>query len=170
MTYTEAKKKKFKAQIRREVNAGTFSVDGFAEREGMDRKTLRRWICADKKLLALITQYNVERKEAEQKAKADRKKERRTGRSQKPFETTEVENDQDEDKGTSVITTRSLDVKTIEDALRIAEVDHDVWEVERSKVNSWEVTIGKRSTGTGQPETYTNFQVTVWLRRIAGPV
>jgi len=169
MKYTEAQKKKLKAKIRKEIKAGTFSGGGFSNREGMDVKTLRRWINQDKKLFALVTKYNVERAEAEHESRDSRKEEKRTGQSQKPFTTTQVEDEKDEGAGTSVITTRSLDVKTIEDALQIAEVDRDIWEVERSKVNSWEVTIGKRSTGTGQPETYTNFQVTVWLRRIAGP-
>ena len=65
-----------------------------------------------------------------------------------------------------IITTRSLDIKTLEDALKHAKVDSKVWEVERFSVNSWEVTMGKKSTKTEKPETYTNFQVKVWLRRI----
>ena len=170
MRYTDAQKRKLKKKIISKLKDGSWSLGAFADSEAMDRKTLRRWILQDKKLNAKVKQFNEDRKEEEATASEAKRKEKKTGRSQKPFETTEVENDKDEDKGTSVITTRSLDVKTIEDALRIAEVDRDVWEVERSKVNSWEVTIGKRSTGTGQPETYTNFQVTVWLRRIAGPV
>ena len=170
MRYTDAQKRKLKKKIIRKLKDGSWSLGAFADSEAMDRKTLRRWILQDKKLNAKVKQFNEDRKEEEATASEAKRKEKKTGRSQKPFETTEVENDKDEDKGTSVITTRSLDVKTIEDALRIAEVDRDVWEVERSKVNSWEVTIGKRSTGTGQPETYTNFQVTVWLRRITGPI
>jgi hypothetical protein len=64
-----------------------------------------------------------------------------------------------------MISVRSLDIKTLDDALKIAKVDLDVWEVERYVVNSWEVTVGAKGTGTDQPETYTNFQVKVWLKR-----
>jgi hypothetical protein len=70
-----------------------------------------------------------------------------------------VEVDLGKDAGT--VTTRSLDVKTLEDALRIAEVDEAIWEVERHVVNSWEVTM---NTDDG-PRTLTNWQVKVWLRR-----
>lgn len=59
-----------------------------------------------------------------------------------------------------VVTTRSLNIKTLEDALIAAEVDLNEWEVDRFIVNSWEVT----STKDG-PQTYTNWQVKVWLKR-----
>lgn len=68
--------------------------------------------------------------------------------------------------GTGMVTTRSLDIKTLDAALSVAKVDLKAWEVERYVVNSWEVTIGKNKTDTEKPETYTNFQVKVWLRLI----
>lgn len=69
-------------------------------------------------------------------------------------------------KGDSaVITTKSLHIKTEPEALKYAEMDLKKWKPVRSKVNSWEVTMGKKNTNTGKPETYTNWQVTVWLER-----
>jgi len=65
-----------------------------------------------------------------------------------------------------LLTTRSLDIKTLADALRVSKVDLKVWEVERYVCNSWEVTMGSVKTGTERAETYTNYQVKVWLRRI----
>jgi hypothetical protein len=55
---------------------------------------------------------------------------------------------------------RSLDIRSLEDSLREANVDLKVWEVERWVVNSWEVT-----TTAKKDATYTNFQVKVWLKR-----
>jgi len=46
-----------------------------------------------------------------------------------------------------------------------AQVDTNTWEPYRSKINSWEVTMGHDKTATGTPETYTNWQVSVWLKR-----
>lgn len=63
------------------------------------------------------------------------------------------------------VTTRSWKIKTVEDALEKAEIDLKVWEVERYLINSWEVTMGRTGSDTGKPETYTNWQVKVWLKR-----
>ena len=60
------------------------------------------------------------------------------------------------------ITTRSLDIKTLDQALEVAKVDLSTWDVDRHIVNSWEVT-GKDAHGNFQ--TYTNWQVKVWLKR-----
>jgi hypothetical protein len=68
------------------------------------------------------------------------------------------------------ITVRSLDIKTLDDALRVAKVDSSVWEVDRYIVNSWETTMGAKSAGGCSPQTYTNFQVKVWLKRKAPEV
>jgi hypothetical protein len=75
----------------------------------------------------------------------------------------EIKKDIGQDKAT--ITTRSLDIKTLEDLLRVSEVDLDVWEVERHTVNSWEVTMGGDKTVSTHPETYTNYQVKAWLKK-----
>lgn len=66
-----------------------------------------------------------------------------------------------------VVTTKSLDIRTLEDALKVSAVDMKVWEVERHVINSWEVTIGGKNSGTEKSETYTNYQVKVWLKRKA---
>jgi hypothetical protein len=63
------------------------------------------------------------------------------------------------------LTVKSLNCLTLEDVLEIGKVDLDIWEVERHILNSWEVTMGKDKTGTGEPETFTNWQVKVWLKR-----
>jgi hypothetical protein len=74
---------------------------------------------------------------------------------------------QDFRQNEAIITTKSLNIKTIEEAMEYANIDTEIWEAYRSKINSWEVTIGGNKTNTGKPETYTNWQVTVFLRRKA---
>ena len=69
--------------------------------------------------------------------------------------------DRDYRDDTAIITTKSWKITTVADALAKAEVDMDVWEVDRHVVNSWEVTMGGEP-----PETYTNWQVKLWLKRI----
>ena len=64
-----------------------------------------------------------------------------------------------------MLTTKSLNIRTMEQALAISKVDLKVWEVERCKVNSWEVTIGRKNNDGATPGTYTNYQVCIWLRR-----
>lgn len=64
-----------------------------------------------------------------------------------------------------IVTTRSSDIRTLDQALKAGAVDLTEWEVDRHVVNSWEVTMARKGTGTGKPETFTNFQVKVWLRR-----
>lgn len=76
-----------------------------------------------------------------------------------------VEVDLSSDKG--CISTRSLDIKTLEGALEVGGVDSKVWDVDRHVINSWEVT-GKDADGEFQ--TYTNWQVKVWLKRKAPEV
>jgi len=86
---------------------------------------------------------------------------------------TECEKNYKEDTGS--VTTRSLHIRTAEEALRYAEVDTDVWEIDRYIVNSWEVTTKLqkyKQTSSGdtvrlddEVGTYTNYQVKVWLRR-----
>lgn len=61
------------------------------------------------------------------------------------------------------ISTKSLNVKTLDEALKVAEVDMTTWEVERYVINSWEVTMGVHATND-IPATYTNWQVKVWLK------
>lgn len=63
-----------------------------------------------------------------------------------------------------IITTKSLNVKTLDEALVVANVDMEVWKVERFVVNSWEVTVGGTNTEDDRPQTYTNWQVKVWLK------
>jgi hypothetical protein len=61
------------------------------------------------------------------------------------------------------ITTRSLDIRTLDEALDAAGVDRDAWEVERHVINYWEV------TGGDETKTLTNVQVKVWLKRRVTP-
>lgn len=56
------------------------------------------------------------------------------------------------------ISIKSLNVRTVEDALEVADVDIDIWEVNRCVVNSWEVT-------NSEGEKFTNWQVKVWLKK-----
>jgi len=70
----------------------------------------------------------------------------------------QISKDFSSDKG--VVTTKSWKITTVEDALERADIDIEEWEVERYLVNSWEVTMGGEP-----PETYTNWQVKLWLKR-----
>lgn len=63
------------------------------------------------------------------------------------------------------LTTVSLKIRTLEDALRASKVDLKTWEVERFVINSWEVTIGRKNNDKVRPGTFTNYQVKAWLRR-----
>ena len=69
------------------------------------------------------------------------------------------------DKESGVITTKSLNIKTVEEALDAAQVNLKKWEPYRHTINSWEVTMGNNKTVSGIPETYTNWQVKVWLQK-----
>jgi len=79
---------------------------------------------------------------------------------EKVHKTPEIESEFKQDSAS--VTVRSLDVKTLEKALEIGQVDTSIWEVDHYMINSWEVT-GKDSTN--QFQTYTNWQVKVWLKR-----
>lgn len=64
-----------------------------------------------------------------------------------------------------MVTTVSLKIRTVEQALEAAEVDLDEWEPTGQKVNFWTVTMGGNKSGSGKAETFTNYQVTVKLKR-----
>lgn len=63
---------------------------------------------------------------------------------------------------TGEIVTRSPNIKTLDDALKEAEVDLNVWDIDRHIVNFWTTTI---KNNEGKPEPATNYQVKVWLKR-----
>jgi hypothetical protein len=68
------------------------------------------------------------------------------------------------------VTTKSPNIKTLEELLDYSGIDLSVWQVDRHVVNSWEVTLGGNKTESGRPETYTNYQVKAWLSPRAGGV
>jgi len=70
------------------------------------------------------------------------------------------------DKDIGEITTKSLDIRTVENALSYAEVDLDVWEVVSQEIKTWDTTIGSKKSGTGQAETFTNYGIKIKLARI----
>lgn len=70
----------------------------------------------------------------------------------------------DDQSREQTVTVRSLDIRTLEDALRAAKVDLGTWEVERWLVNNWEATMGPKGK-LAPAQTYTNIQVKVWLKR-----
>jgi len=154
---TDKEKMVLKKTIRKEIEAGTFSQQGFALRKKLGYHTVRRLISQDFKLNKLYKTYREKQQEQKKGQKCSSKQE-------EPF-VEEVSKDFQNEKGIGIITTKSLNIKTVEDALRIAEVDMSIWEVERHLINSWEVTVGGRNTGTDKCETYTNFQVKIWLKR-----
>ena len=61
------------------------------------------------------------------------------------------------------ISTRSLKIKTLEEALAYSDVDLSIWEVDRYIINSWEVTMKNKH---GAPIQRTNYQVKVWLKKM----
>lgn len=83
---------------------------------------------------------------------------------------------QEYSKNKAYITTKSLNIKSVDDALRESEVDTKKWKVEKHTINTWETTTKLRKYEKDkdgnvvrvddQPETYTNYQVKVWLERI----
>ena len=67
---------------------------------------------------------------------------------------------------TATVETSSFKIKTAKDACAFAEVDLEVWEIERKVINFWDVTM-KLADGAGQehPVTKRNYQIKVWLKR-----
>lgn len=63
------------------------------------------------------------------------------------------------------ITTKSLNIRTVEDLIEYSEIDMTEWRVKSHESNSWEVTMGADSTSSGKPETYTNYQVKAKFER-----
>ena len=62
----------------------------------------------------------------------------------------------------AIVSVNSLTICTLEEALEIANVDLEIWEVDRYIVNSWQVTMNVKRK---EPVTRTNWQVKVWLKR-----
>jgi len=152
---TDDEKKQLKKKILKEIKNNTFSQQGFSIKEGIAYHTIRRLIERDSEL-----------KNAYEKMKKQQKKQnKKYSDKQNPYTKEEVIKDFQDEKGIGVITTKSLNIKTVEEALKIAEVDLTVWEVDRHLINSWEVTVGGRNTATGKCETYTNFQIKIWLKK-----
>ena len=81
----------------------------------------------------------------------------------KVYKTPEVESDVKPNKA-GTITTRSLTIQSPEQALATSGVDPDEWVVERAKVNYWDVTISGHRSSTETDQTYTNYQISLWLR------
>lgn len=75
--------------------------------------------------------------------------------------------DDNKKSGNKVIWSIDDRVQTVEDAVAKAGVDLDIWEVERSIVNSWEVAMKGDIDDNGLPKTKTTplWQVKVWLSR-----
>ena len=72
--------------------------------------------------------------------------------------------DYKDDKAT--LETNSFRIRTAEEACEYANVDMDVWEIERKIINFWDVTMKlKGIDGTEKPEKRTNYQIKLWFRR-----
>ncbi len=67
---------------------------------------------------------------------------------------------------TGTVEVFSFSIRTLDEALEVANVDMETWEVDRYVINSWEVTMKlSQLDGSDEPETKTNYQVKVWLKR-----
>lgn len=61
----------------------------------------------------------------------------------------------------------SFTIHTLEQALAVAEINLEEWEVDRFTINSWQVTMkvkGKGVDAAEEPVSRTNYQVKVWLK------
>lgn len=76
----------------------------------------------------------------------------------------EISKNFDSETGKLTITTKSLNIQTVDDALQASNIDEKHWIIEKCTTNSWEVTIGGSNTQSGIPETFTNFQVKLILK------
>lgn len=155
MHLTNKEKLNLKKRIYKAIKEGTFTQRSFCRKNKLGDATLRRLITQDKVLNARYEGYKNQSRQTCHSKKENKKESFKE----------ELIKDFDDKKGTGVITTRSLNIKTVEEALKIAEVNLEIWEIDRHLINSWEVTVGSRGTNTGKPETYTNFQIKIWLKR-----
>src|SRR6056297_1043185 len=57
-------------------------------------------------------------------------------------------------------------VKVLDEFLELCQVDLEVWYVDRYQLNAWDVTISGNGSSTKEDNTYTNYQIKVWLKRI----
>lgn len=119
-----------------------FTKDGKVLKNG---KTHQRFKCKDcKKTWTLLVELNDKKTIEEEKKKT-------------------IIEDFGKDKGT--ITTKSLDIRTLEEALKAANVDLNIWSVERHIINYWEITCRVKGVDGETPETFTNCQVKVFLKK-----
>lgn len=73
---------------------------------------------------------------------------------------------QEYDNNGLYIESKSTQIRTLGELLTVAQVDLDVWEVDRHTVNCWGVTMkGKDDEGGVVPVQATNWQVKAWLKR-----
>lgn len=113
--------------------------------------------CSDTATRGLRCEYHADKHNECEKARSKGEKlkgGKLTTREEKQIKT-EIE--KSFDGNVMKITTKSLHIQTLDDLIIEAEVDLDKWKCVKQKVNSWEVTIGRR--GGASPETFTNFQV-----------
>ena len=134
---TNKQKQALRKAIKKEIREGTFIISEFANRYHSCKTTIQRLINRDINLQNGYIKY--------QNRQATKTKKGVKTQNEIPF-VEEVSKNFNEEKGTGTITTRSLDIKTVEDLLRISEVNMTVWEVERHLINSWEVTVGDRKS------------------------
>lgn len=141
---TEKQKKVVKI-IEKLLAAGIFSIAATAREANTDRATVREVIARNAELANKVSIY-------------------RNRCAKKPPVSLKRTIIQDLGKEHGTVTVRSLDIKTLDKALKIAKVNLSIWCVERYVINSWEVTLG--ATDKEKAQTVTNFQVKVWLKRI----
>ncbi len=69
------------------------------------------------------------------------------------------------EKNKGSIEVNSLTISTIDQAIEAANVDLTIWEIDRSIVNSWQMTMKlKDSDGNEYPEARTNYQIKIHLK------
>ena len=55
--------------------------------------------------------------------------------------------------------------KILNEFLDLHQVDLNIWEVDHYLINAWDVTMKMRQSDSDQAESYTNYQIKVWLKK-----
>jgi len=84
-----------------------------------------------------------------------------------PIESIEYKQSNDE----LFVTTESLEIKTLDDLIKKAEVDLNIWRVEKHLINNWTIIAKVKVGDVETPQSYTNYQVKAWFKpRIIQPL
>lgn len=81
------------------------------------------------------------------------------------IEKQEVEKEEEIDGDVRRVSTKSLNITSVDELIKYSKIDTDAWEISKSRVKTSEVTISGKNTASGKPETYTNYHVSAELKK-----